>query len=328
MDYLIGQKKPAAPQTGGLVSEDGTPAQGATGVALIADGNEATFMADVIEASRDIPVLVDFWADWCGPCKQLTPVIEKVVLAAKGRVRLVKIDIEANRSLTAQLMQLGLPLQSIPMVAAFWKGQILDLFQGALPESQVRKFIEDVLKAAGGGKMPSADLLEAARLALEENQPAEAAGLFSQTLEEEPENPAAWGGLIRALLALDDEEAATAALNDVPAKIAHHADVEGARSALELKKEGRKAAQEAEELRARIAARPDDYEARCGLATALNAAGQREEAAAELLAVIRADREWNDGAAKQQLLKFFEAWGPVDPATLAARRRLSSLLFS
>lgn len=330
MDYIIGQNRPNATGTtqgSGMLQEDGLPVSGSTAPAVM-DGTEANFMELVIDASRSVPVLVDFWADWCGPCKQLTPVIEKVVNAAGGRVRLVKIDIEANRSLVAQLSQLGLPLQSIPMVAAFWKGQILDLFQGALPESQVKKFIEGVLKAAGGATLPAADLLVEARAALDAEQPEQAAQLYSAVLEMEPENPAAWGGLIRAMLALDDEEAAGAALNDVPAAIASHADIEGARAALELKKEGRRVAGEAQALRARIEADPKDFEARVGLANALNAAGQKQEAADELLAILRADRDWNDGAAKQLLFKFFESWGHDDPATLLARRRLSSLLFS
>lgn len=319
MDHIIGQSRPGA-QNEGVGAQASAP--------LVSDGSQATFMQDVIEASRTVPVLVDFWADWCGPCKQLAPVLEKVVTAAKGRLRLVKIDIEANRALTAQLAQVGLPLQSIPLVAAFWKGQILDLFQGALSESEIKKFVENVLKAAGGGTMPATELLEQANVALETSRPEHAAELYSAVIGEEPENPKAWGGLIRAMLALDDEEAAAAALADVPAKIAEAPEVVGARAALELKKEGRKAAEEMEEVRARLAANPNDYDARCELATGLNAAGKREEAADELLAVIRADRNWKEGAARLQLLRFFEAWGHDDPATLAARRKLSSLLFS
>ncbi|MGO2958133.1 MAG: tetratricopeptide repeat protein [Acetobacter sp.] len=318
MDHIIGQPRPE--------TQNGATGQGAAPV--ISEGSQDTFMQNVIEASRTVPVLVDFWADWCGPCKQLAPVLEKVVTAAKGRVRLVKLDIDANRALAAQLSQVGLPLQSIPMVAAFWKGQILDLFQGALPESEIKKFVEGVLKAAGGGTLPATELLAEADVALETNQPDRAAELYSAVIGEEPENPKAWGGLVRALLALDDEEAATAALADVPTKIAEAPDVVGARAALELKKEGRKAAQEMEGVRARLAANPDDYEARCELATALNAANKRTEAADELLSVIKADLTWKDGAARQQLLRFFEAWGHMDPATLAARRKLSSLLFS
>lgn len=318
MDHIIGQH---APQT-----HNGAAAPG--NAPVISEGSQETFMQDVIEASRSVPVLVDFWAEWCGPCKQLTPVLEKVVTAAKGKVRLVKIDIEANRALAAQLAQVGLPLQSIPMVAAFWKGQILDLFQGALPEGEIKKFIEGVLKAAGGGTLPATELLAEADVALETSLPERAAELYSAVIGEEPENPKAWAGLIRAMLALDDEEAASAALADVPPKITDAPEVAGARAALELKKEGRKAAQEIEEVRARLAANPNDHDARCELATALNAAGKHEEAAQELLHIIKLDRNWKDGAARQQLLRFFEAWGHMDPATISARRKLSSMLFS
>lgn len=335
MDYIIGQNR-SAPPTGSGAGRHGETTPVTPGVAagqkaggdIIMDGTEANFMQIVLEASRNVPVLVDFWADWCGPCKQLTPVIERVVTAAKGRVRLVKVDIEANRNLAAQLTRVGLPLQSIPMVAAFWKGQILDLFQGALPESQVKQFVETVLKAAGGGTLPSADLLVEAGAAMEAGEHARAAELYSSVLEDEAENPAAWGGLIRAMMALDDEEAAAAALADVPAAITTHPEIEGARAELELKREGRKVAGEADELRKRIAANPDDFEARMDLANALNVAGHREEAASELLAIIKADRDWKEGAAKQLLFKFFEAWGHTDPATVSSRRRLSSMLFS
>src|SRR5579883_1382348 len=166
----------------------------AGGAPLIVEGDQKTFMQDVVEASRSVPVLVDFWATWCGPCKQLTPTLEKVVRAAGGRVRLVKIDIDKNRALVQQLAQLGLPMQSVPTVAAFWQGQIADLFQGALPESEVRRFVEALLKLAGGS-MPSADLLSDAKAAMEAGDAQHAGQLFSTLLEEEPENPDAWGGL-------------------------------------------------------------------------------------------------------------------------------------
>ncbi|GAN97290.1 thioredoxin [Komagataeibacter europaeus NBRC 3261] len=323
MDYIIGQTpRPAgsAPAAGAPLAPGGRPDP-------VMEGTQNTFMRDVVEASREMPVLVDFWATWCKPCVQLTPVLEKVVRAAGGRVRLVKVDVDANRALAQQLTQIGLPLQSIPLVAAFWQGQILDLFQGAKPESEVRRFVENVLKSAGGA-LPAADLVETARKEMEEGRAEAAAGLFSQVLEIEPENPAAWGGLARALIEMGDEEGAETALNDAPASIANNAEITGAKAALELKREGRKAAEEAEEIRARITANPKDYAARFELAAALNAAGKRAEAADELLTIMKEDRAWNDDGARKQLIRLFEAWGQTDPDTVAARRRMSSMLFS
>jgi putative thioredoxin len=307
MDEIIGQK-PAAE-------------------AMIVDGDQATFMKDVVEASRTIPVLVDFWATWCGPCKTLTPTLEKVVKAAGGRVKLVKIDIDKNRQLVQQLVQMGLPLQSVPTVAAFWQGQIADLFQGAQPESEVKRFVESLLKTAGGS-MPGADLLAEAKEAMEAGDVQLAGELFSALLQEEPENPDAWAGLIRALLALGREADAEQAVTNVPAKIADHPEVAGARSALTLAAEGRKARDQLSSFEARLAADPDDHQARYDLATALNAMDRREEAADALLYIVKKARTWNEEAARLQLIKFFEAWGFEDPATLAARRRLSALLFS
>jgi putative thioredoxin len=340
MDYIIGKKpgqggaapgKPTATRPGAARPAAPGPAAAmasppAGGDAIISDGDQATFMRDVVEASRGVPIIVDFWATWCGPCKTLTPTLEKVVRSAGGRVRLVKIDIDKNQALVRQLAQLGLPLQSVPTVAAFWQGQIADLFQGALPESEVKRFIEALLKLAGGS-MPAADLLGEAKAALEQGQPQDAADLFSALLQQEPENPDAWGGLARALLAAGDEDQAAEVLGQVPAKLREHAEVAGARSALALAEEGRKAKAQLSTFERRVKANPEDHQARYDLATALNASGLREAAAEALLEIVRRDRKWNDDAARLQLLKFFEAWGFDDPATIAARRKLSALLF-
>ncbi len=307
------QQAPGAPQAGGAPDP-------------VKDGDQRTFMQDVVEASRQVPVLVDFWATWCGPCKTLTPTLEKVVRQAGGRVRLVKIDIDQNRGLVQQLTQLGLPLQSVPTVAAFWQGQIADLFQGALPESEVKRFVEGLLKVAGG-QMPSADLLAEARAAVEAGDHQGALQLFGALIQEDQENPEGWAGVIRCFMAMGEEEQALQVLESVPAKITGHAEIASVRSALELAAEGRRAREKFGEFEARLAANPDDHEARIDLAIALNAAEERGRAADALLEAIRRDRAWNEEAARKQLLKFFEAWGMTDPATLSARRKLSSLLF-
>jgi putative thioredoxin len=327
MDYIIGQK-PAARATGPSHGA-ATPRPAATppSQSVIIDGDQRSFMQDVIETSRTIPVIVDFWATWCGPCKQLTPALERVVQSAGGRLRLVKIDIDKNKALVSQLAQLGVPLQSVPTVAAFWHGQIADIFQGALPESEIKRFAEALLKLAGGS-MPEADLLVEGRVALEAGNAEEAADAFSAVLATDPESPEAWGGLVRALLAMGDEDQAQDALAQVPAKLKDHAEIAGARSAVALAAEGRRAAAGLAAFTSRLAADPNDHEARYELATALNASGRRAEAADALLEIVKRDRAWREDGARQQLLKFFEAWGFDDPASMAARRKLSALLFA
>ena len=333
MDMLIGQKPGMQKRPGQKTpAHNPSPHNAAAGIGglapdeMIVDGTQQTFMQDVIEASRSTPVLVDFWATWCGPCKQLTPALEKVTRAAGGRIKLVKIDIDANRALVQQLAQIGLPMQSVPTVAAFWQGQVADLFQGALPESEIKRFVESVLKLAGGA-MPAADLLAEARLAMEAERFEEAGGLFSALLQEDPENSAAWAGLVRVLMALGQEDQARDALEQVPPAIADHAEIKGVKSALLLAEEGRHASGQLGEFERRLAADANDHQARYDLAAALNAGGRRAEAADALLHIIKHDRAWNEDAARLQLLKLFEAWGLTDPATLAARRKLSALLF-
>ena len=293
---------------------------------VIKDGDQKTFMQDVIEASRQVPVLVDFWATWCGPCKTLTPAIEKVVKAAAGRVRLVKIDIDQNRSLVAQLTQMGLPLQSVPTVVAFWQGQILDLFQGALPESEVKRFVENLLKSAGG-QMPTADLLAEAEAAVTAGDHAAALELFGALSQQEPENAKALAGVARALLALGEEEQGLAVLDSAPDKIKESPDVTAARSAIEIAVEGRRARDQLAQHQARVDADADDHAARIDLAVALSANDQRDAAVDTLIEAIRRDRAWNEEAARKQLLKLFDAWGFDDPASKAGRRKLSAVLF-
>ncbi len=302
--------------------------QGAPAAAdgVIKNGDQKTFMQDVIEASRQVPVLVDFWATWCGPCKTLTPAIEKVVNSAGGRVRLVKIDIDQNRSLVQQLTQMGLPLQSVPTVVAFWQGQILDLFQGALPESEIKRFVEALLKSAGG-QMPTADLLAEAEAAVAEGDHAAALELFGALSQQEPENAKALAGVARALLALGEDDQAFAVLDSAPDKIKGSPDITAARSAIEIEVEGRRARDQLAQHQARVDADADDHAARIDLAIALSANDQRDAAVDTLIEAIRRDRAWNDEAARKQLIKLFDAWGFDDPASKAGRRKLSAVLF-
>jgi putative thioredoxin len=313
MDTLFDPAKSKPPAADGLL---GAAAD------VIRDATDANFMVEIVEASKQLPIIVDFWATWCGPCKQLTPTLEKVVKGAGGRVRLVKVDIDKNPKLAQSFR-----IQSVPTVYAIWQGQPVDAFQGALPESQVKQFIERVLGAAGG-TMPQADLLAEGKKALEEGALQDAAEIFGALLEQEPENAAALAGLATTFMKAGQEEQASALLVNLNAKQAEHADIIQIKAALELAAAGRKAHGQLAELQAKLGANPNDHQARYDLATALNAANQRTEAADALLEIIRRERKWNDEAAKAQLLKFFDSWGLMDEATVAARRRLSTLLFS
>lgn len=287
---------------------------------LIKDGTEASFMKDVIEQSKTVPVIVDFWAPWCGPCKTLGPALEAAVTAAKGKVKLVKIDVDKAQAISAQLR-----IQSIPTVYAFWQGQPVDGFQGAIPGSEIKTFVE-TLAAMGGEDGGLAEALEAAEQMLAEGAAADAAETFAAVLAEEPENAAAYGGLVRAYLAIGEIDKAEAFANAAPPKIAGSPEVTAAKAQIELARQAAKAGPE-NELRAALARDPANRQVMFDLATALHASGKVEEAVDMLLDLFKLDREWNDGAAKAQLLTIFGALKPQDPIVLKGRRRLSSMIF-
>ncbi len=294
---------------------------GAPPADLIKDSDTKNFMVDVIEASKKVPVLVDFWAPWCGPCKQLTPIIEKVVKQAKGKVRLVKVNVDENQQIAAQLR-----VQSIPAVFAFVDGQPIDGFMGALPESQVKQFVDKL-----GNKGSLAEQISAAmKMALEamELKDYEGAGsIFAQILGADPTNVSALANMAKCQIELGDLENATATLKLVPPDKAGNPDVISAAAALDLALNPVDTSV-VDHLTAEISANPDDFAKRLELAAALNGSGQRAEATDQLLYIIRKQRDWNDGAARKQLIQFFDAWGPKDDQTLAGRRKLSAILFA
>lgn len=289
----------------------------------VTDGSEATFMTDVVEASQTTPVIVDFWAPWCGPCKTLGPALEKAVNAQGGRVKMVKLDVDQNQQIAGQLR-----IQSIPTVYAFWQGQPVDGFQGALPASELDAFVKKVADLGGeGGDDGLAGAIEAAEAMLAEGAAADAVETFAAILEEDPQSAAAYGGLARAHLALDQADQAEAVLNGAPAEISTAPEIEAAHAKLDLARQAEKAGPVAE-LEAKLAANEADHQARFDLAVALQAAGRPQEAVDQLLELFRRDREWNDGAAKTQLFTLFDALGPQDPVAQAGRRKLSSIIFA
>jgi putative thioredoxin len=302
-------------------------AQQAAPADLIKDSDQTQFAKDVLDASRAVPVIVDFWAPWCGPCKQLQPAIEKVVKAAKGAVKLVKINIDQNQMLAQQLR-----IQSIPAVYAFFGGRPVDGFMGAVPESQVKQFVDRLIQMTGGAGAEGAgdelaELLEHAKEAMAQNDVALASRIYNEILSVEPENTAALAGMARLHLQAGDPDQASAVLARVPNKEKTNAEVVAVQAAIDLTEQA-KAAGPIGELKAKAAADPKDFQTRLDLALAYWAHEQRKEAIDELLAMIKLDRKWNEDAARQQLLKFFEALGFTDPLAIDGRKRLSTILFS
>jgi len=286
----------------------------------VKDTTTQAFMKDVIEESKRQPVLVDFWAPWCGPCKQLTPILEKVVKAAKGKVKLVKMDIDQHPEIPGQM-----GIQSIPAVIAFANGQPVDGFMGALPEGQVVAFLERLTKGKIAGDEP--DPLKLADEALAAGDAATAANLYGQLVTQDSGNVAALAGLARCYIETDALDKAKQTLDLVPEAKRSEAPVAAARAALDVAEQAKKVGP-IDELQRKVAADPLDHQARFDLATGLNAAGKRAEAADHLLSIVKRDRKWNEDGARKQLVQFFEAWGPTDEATLDGRKRLSSILFS
>lgn len=290
---------------------------------LIKDVTEATFMEDVIKVSDEVPVIVDFWAPWCGPCKTLGPALEAAVTAARGAVRMAKVDVDKNQMIAAQMQ-----IQSIPTVYAFYKGQPVDGFQGALPGSEIEAFVRRVVEAAGGDASGGLDeAVAAAEEMLESGAVTDAVQTFAAVLGEDPENAGAYAGMVRAHIALGDLDQAEAILNGAPAAISTAPALEAAHAQLALARQAADAGPVAE-LLALVEADPANLQARFDLAQALHANGQAAEAVDQLLDLFRRDRDWQDGAAKAQLFTIFEALKPNDPVVLNGRRRLSSMIFA
>lgn len=303
-----------------MLSANGPNGGAANAGDVVKDTTTAGFMKDVIEASKQAIVLVDFWAEWCGPCKQLTPIIEKVVRSYNGKVRLVKMNIDQHPSIAGQLR-----VQSIPAVFAFVDGRPVDAFQGAQPESQVRAFIDRLVGEEAGADIE--DALKQAQQALDTNDLQTAAEIFAAVLQQDGQNPIAIAGLASCYLKSGDIERAEQTIGLVPPDKANVAAIAQVKAAIDLKKMADSAGDTAA-LLAKVQANPKDHQARIDLAKAYAAHGKKSEALDQLLESIRMDRKWSEEAARKQLVQLFEAWGPKDDATLEGRRRLSSILFS
>ncbi|GAA0527251.1 putative thioredoxin [Rhizomicrobium palustre] len=300
-----------------------TPKEGAN--PHIKDSSLATFAADVLEASREVPVIVDFWAPWCGPCKQLTPALEKAVTEAKGAVKLVKVNVDENQEIARQLR-----IQSIPTVYAFKNGQPVDGFMGAIPDSQLNQFVAGLIGEGGGhgGHDHAAEVLAFAEQAFEQGDIGQAAQAYAHVLQDEPGNPKAVAGLARCYLKSGDLERAKTTLALVRPDDANDEAVRAVNAELSLREKAAAASGKNTELEAKLAANPNDHQARYDLALALDADGDREGAIEALLELVKRDRKWNEEAARKQLVTLFEAMGPTDERTISARRKLSSILFS
>jgi putative thioredoxin len=290
---------------------------------LIKETTTQTFVKDVIEESRRQPVLIDFWAEWCGPCRQLTPILEKAVRAAKGRVKLVKMNIDQHPAIPGQM-----GIQSIPAVIAFVNGQPADGFMGAIPESQVNAFIEKLTKGVPAAGEPNvAEILKEAEALLAEGDAGAAAQVYAEVLSLDATNIAALAGLAKCYVTTGAVDQAKQTLAMVPESKRNDPAVKAVQAAIDLAEQA-KSVGPVGELEQKIAANPLDHQARFDLATALNAAGKRGEATTQLLEIVKRDRKWNDDGARKQLVQFFEAWGGADEATIEGRKRLSTILFS
>ena len=304
------------------IVEQGNGAAGAA-TDLIKETTTQTFVKDVIEESKRQPVLIDFWAEWCGPCRQLTPILEKAVRAANGRVKLVKMNIDQHPAIPGQM-----GIQSIPAVIAFVNGQPADGFMGALPESQVSAFINKLTAGVPApGEANIAEILQEADAVLAEGDPAGAAQIYAEVLAADATNIAALAGLAKCYVATGAIEQAKQTLAMVPESKRNDAAVKAVQASLDLAEQA-EAVGPVAELEQKVAANPLDHQARFDLATALNAMGKRSEATEHLLAIIKRDRKWNEDGARKQLVQFFEAWGGADEATVEGRKRLSTILFS